>query len=87
MMTRQNKRKKISKFFIIQNDEKLTKLYFKSDIILLKSVFQKYMQVQINEFDTNPLYCVKLQALKLQCGMNYDGLFLQKLQAKELVSI
>ena len=45
------------------------------------------MQVQINELDTNPLYCVKLRALTWQFGMNYDGLILQKLQAKDLVSI
>ena len=46
-----------------KNGEELTKLYLKSDIILLTGVFEKFMQVSIKDFKINPLYCVSLPGL------------------------
>ena len=49
-----------NKTIIIENGQELTKLYLKSDVILLTCVFEKGIKVSINEFDNNPLYCVSL---------------------------
>ena len=44
----------------IKNGEELTRLYLKSDVLLLASVFEKLIKVSINEFGIHPLYCISL---------------------------
>ena len=51
---------KIIETFNIKNGKELTKLYLKSDVILLTDIFEKFINVSINEFGINPLYCVNL---------------------------
>ena len=63
--------KKIIRKFNIKNGEELTKLHFKSEVILLICVFEKYEKVSFNEFGTNPLYCVSLPGSTWQCGLKY----------------
>ena len=41
--------------FNINNGEELTEIYFKSDVLLLACVFEKFIKVSVNEFDINPL--------------------------------
>ena len=49
---------KVSKSFISKWGEDLTRLQFKSDVLLLACVFEKFIKVSVNELDINPLYCV-----------------------------
>ena len=76
--------KKITKIFDIKKGE-LTELYLKSDVLLLACIFEKIIEVSINEFDTNPLYCVTLPGYTWQCGLKYTGINLQTLQDKDLI--
>ena len=52
--------KEIIKLFDIKNGEELTRLYCKSDIILLADVFEKFVKISSEEYKINPLYCVSL---------------------------
>ena len=75
----------IIKNLIIKNGEKLTKLYFKGDVLLLACVFEKFAKVSVNEFGINLLYCVSLPGFTWQCGLKYTGIILQTLQDKNLI--
>ena len=77
--------KQIFEIFNIKNGEELTKIYLKSDIILLRCVIEKFLEVSINEFDINPLYCVSLPGYTRQCGLKYTGINLQTLKIKILL--
>ena len=73
------------KKFNIKNGEELTKIYLKSDVFLLTGVFEKFIEVSVNEFGIIPLYCVSLPSYTWQCGLNYTGINLQTLQDKEMI--
>ena len=49
----------IIKRFNIKNGEELTQIYFKSDVLLLACVFEKFIKVSVNEFESI-LYIVLL---------------------------
>ena len=68
----------------IKNGE-LTQIFLKSDVLLLTCVFEKFIEVSINEIDINPLYCVSLPGYTWQCGLKYTGTNLQTLQDKDLI--
>ena len=46
--------------FDIKNGEELFKLYFESDVFLLAVFFEKLIELSIQEYGINPLYCVSL---------------------------
>ena len=71
--------------FNIKNGEELTEIYFKSDVLLLACVFEKFIKMSIYEFDINPLYCVSLPGYTWQCGLKYTGINLQTLQDKDMI--
>ena len=71
--------------FNIKNGEELTKIYLKSDVLLLACVFEKFIKVSVNEFGINPLYCVSLPGYTWQCGFKYTGINLQTLQDKDMI--
>ena len=73
------------KRFNIKNGNELTELYLKSDVLLLACVFEKFIKVSINEFSSNPLYCVSLPGYTWQCGLKYTEIKLQTLQDKDMV--
>ena len=75
----------IIKRFNIKNGEELTEIYFKSDVLLLACVFEKFIKVSVNEFGINPLYCVSLLGYTWQCGLKYTGINLQTLQDKDMI--
>ena len=77
--------KKIIKLFNIKNGGDLTKLYCKSDVILLADVFQKFVKVSTKEYGINPLYCVSLPEFTYQCALKYTNIKLQFLQDKDLI--
>ena len=77
--------KEIINLFNIEDGEKLTQLYLKSDVLLLACVFEKIMKVSINEFGINPLNCVSLTGYKWQCGSNFTDINLQILRDKDLI--
>ena len=52
--------KEIIKLFIVKDGEQLTRLYCKTDVILLADVFEKFVEVSTEEYKINPLYCVSL---------------------------
>ena len=76
---------KIIKLLNIKNGEELTRLYLKSDVILLACVFEKFIKVSINGFGINPLFCVSLPGYTWQCGLKHTGTNLQALQDKDLL--
>ena len=48
-------------------------------------MFEKFINVSVNEFDINPLYCVSLPGYTWQCGLKYTGINLQTLQDKDMI--
>ena len=54
-----------------KNGEELTKLYLKSDLILLTDVFEKFVKVSTEDYGFNPLYCISLPGYTYQCALKY----------------
>ena len=77
--------KEIIKLFNIKNGEELTRLYCKSDVILLADVFEKFVKVSTEEYKINPLYCVSLPGYTYQCALKYTDIKLQTPQDKDLI--
>ena len=77
--------KEIIKLFNIKDGGELTKLYCKSDVILLADVFEKFVKVSTEEYKFNPLYCVSLPGYTDQCALKYTDVKLQTLQDKDLI--
>ena len=71
--------------FDIKNGAELTKLYCKSDVILLADVMEKFVKVSFEEYGINPLYCVSLPGYTYQCALKYTDIRLQTLQDKDLI--
>ena len=71
--------------FHIKIGEELTKLYLKSDVILLADVFEKFIQISFEEYGNNPLNCVSLPGYTWQRGMNYTDIKLQTIQDEDLI--
>ena len=67
-MKKQKEQRKLLKKFNIKNGE-LTYLFLKSDVLLLTCVFEKFIQVSVNEFGINSLYCVSLPGYTWQYGL------------------
>ena len=77
--------KGITNLFKNKNGGELTQLYFKSDVLILTYVFEKFIKVSVNELGMSPLYCDFLPVYTWQCGLKYTGINLQTLQEKDLV--
>ena len=77
--------REIIKKFNIKNGEELIQLYFKSDVILLADVFEKFIKISVEEYGINPVYCVSLPGYTWQCGMKYTDINLQTLQDKDMI--
>ena len=77
--------KEIIKLFNIKDGEELTKLYCKSDVILLADVMEKFVKVSFAEYGIYPLYCVSLPSYTYQCALKYTNIKLQTLQDKDLI--
>ena len=77
--------KEIIILFNIKDGEELTKLYCKSDVILLADVFEKFVKVSTEEYKINPLYCVSLPGYTYQCALKNTDSKLQALQDKDLI--
>ena len=77
--------KEIIKVFGIKNGEEITKLYLKSDVLLLADVFEKITKLSFEEYGINPLYCVSLPDYTWQSGMKYTDINLQTLQDKDMI--
>ena len=77
--------KEIIKLFDIKEGEELTKLYCKSDGILLADVIEKFVKVSFEEYGINPLYCVSLPGYTYQCALKYTDIKLQTLEDKDLI--
>ena len=60
-------------------------MYLRSDVLLLTCVFEKFIEVSVNEFGTIPLYCVSFPDYRYQCGLKYTVINLQTLQDKDLI--
>ena len=77
--------KQIIKLFNIKSGKELTKLYLKSDVILLANIFEKIVKASTEEHGINPLYCVSLPGFTYQCALKYTDIKLQTLQDKDLI--
>ena len=77
--------KEIINLFDLKNGEDLTKLYRKSDVILLADVIEKFVKVSFEEDGINPLYCVNLPGYTYQCALKNTDIKLQTLQDKTLI--
>ena len=77
--------KGIIKLFNIKDGEELTRLYCKSDVILLADVFEKFVKVSAKEYKINPLYCLSLPGYTYECALKYMDIKLQTLQDKDLI--
>ena len=70
--------KEIIELFNIKDGEELTRLYCKSDVILLADVFEKFVKVSTEEDGINPLYCVSLPGFTYQCALKYNDIKFKK---------
>ena len=77
--------KEIIKLFNIKDGGELTKLYCKSDVILLADVFEKFVKISTKEYKINPLHCVSLPGYTYQSALKYTDIILQTLQDKDLI--
>ena len=75
----------IFKKFNVKYGEEVTQFFLKSDVLLLACVFEKFMEVSVNELGINPLYCVSLPGYNWQCGLKYTGMNLKTLQDKDMI--
>ena len=75
----------IIKLFNTKNGEDVTQFYFKSDVLLLACVFEKFIKISVNEYGINPFYCVSSSAYTWQYGLNYTGNNKQTLQYKDMI--
>ena len=48
-------------------------------------MFEKFIEVSVNELGNNPLYCVSLPGYTWECDLKYTGINLQTLQDKDLI--
>ena len=71
--------------FKTKRGKELTKLYLKSDVILLADVFEKLVKVSTEVYGINPLYCVSLPSYTYQCDLKYTDIKQQTLQDKDLI--
>ena len=71
--------------FDLKNGEELTKLYCKSDVILLADVIEKFVKVSFEEYGINPLFCVSLPGYTYKCALKNTDIKLQTLQDKDLI--
>ena len=69
----------------IKYGEELTELYLKCDLSFLADEFENFNKICIEEYGTNPLYCVCLPGYTWQCGMKYTDIKLQTLQDKDKI--
>ena len=79
------KTNKFIKLFSFKYGEELTQLYLKSDVLLLACVFEKLIEVSLNEIDINTLFCASLPGYIWQWLLKYTGINLQPLQEKGLI--
>ena len=77
--------KETIKIFDSENADDLTKLCLRSDVILIADLFENFINISIEEFGINPLYCVSLPGYTWQCGMKCTDIKLQTLQDKDLI--
>ena len=70
---------------LLKKGGELTKLYRKSDVILLADVIEKFVGVPFEEYGINPIYCVSLPSYTYQCASKYTDIKLQTLQDKDLI--
>ena len=85
VIKKKKEQKQIIEEFSIECGEELTQLYLRSDDLLLPCVFEKFINVSVNDFGINPLYCVILPSYTWQCGLKYAGTNLQTLQDKDMI--
>ena len=71
--------------FNIKSGKELTKLYSKSDVIILADVFEKFVKVSTEEYGINPVYCVSLPGYTYQYALKYSDIKLQTLKDKDLI--
>ena len=73
------------KLFNNKDGEELTKLYCKSDVILLADVFEKFTKVSTEKYKIISLHCISLPSYTYQCALKYTDIKLQTLQDKDLI--
>ena len=73
------------KLFDIKDGGELTKLYCKSDVILLADDFEKFVKVSTEEYKIYPLYCVSLPGYTYQGALKCTDIKLQTLQDEDLI--
>ena len=69
----------------IKNGEELTESYLQSDVILLAYVFEKFIEISIEEYGIIPLFCVSQPSYTWQCRLKHTDIKLQTLLAKDMI--
>ena len=62
-------KKDIVKLVNIKNEEEITRLYRKSNVLLLTCVSEKFIKVSIIEISINSRFCVSVPSYTWQCGL------------------
>ena len=77
--------KEIIELFDIKYGEELTKLYCKSDVILLADVIENFVKKSFEEYSINPLFFVGLPGYTYQYALKYTNIKFQTLQDKDMI--
>ena len=75
----------ILKRFNIKIGEELREIFLIGDVLLLACVFEKFVNVSVNEFGINSLYWVSLPGYTWQCALKYTGIILETLQDNDMI--
>ena len=76
--------KQINKSFKDKNLVEITRLYTKTDIILLADVFENFIKVSTENYGCFPLNCVSICSYSSQCCLKYTDIKLQTSQDKDM---
>ena len=74
--------KKVIEMFDFKNDEELTQLYLKSDVIFISWCYWNFQKRTFKEFDFKLLYCVGLPGYTWRGGLKCTDIKGQTLQVK-----
>ena len=80
-----NRTQEIIRKYDIKNEQKLTMLYFKMDVLQLADVFENFVEKATLEYNINPLYSYSLPGYTWKAGLKITKIKLDFIKDKEIL--